>query len=82
MGNNSAAVQLLPDKGADPNTGDNNGYTAIHKAAVSGHTHVVKLLLQGGANPPAQTNNRYTALEIAAELEDILFRLIKYRQRR
>ena len=44
-------VQLLLDKGADPNKTDHDGWTPLHEAASSGHTNVFQLLLERGADP-------------------------------
>ena len=43
------------DAGADVNAGDEDGWTALHRAASNGHTHVVKLLVLRGANVDART---------------------------
>ena len=43
-------VQLLCERGADVNTKDKEGNTALHYAAQHGHVEVVKLLLKEGAN--------------------------------
>jgi ankyrin repeat protein len=48
---NSAIIQLLFDRGADPNVADNKGWTALHFAAQARNADVVRTLLQAGANP-------------------------------
>jgi ankyrin repeat protein len=48
---NPAAVQLLLDRGADPNTQQFRGQTALMWAAAEGHAAVVQLLLERGADP-------------------------------
>lgn len=45
------AVKLLLDRGADVNTVDNNGDTAMHGAAYNISPAVVKLLAERGADP-------------------------------
>jgi ankyrin repeat protein len=45
------AVKMLLDLGADINTVDNNGNTAMHGAAYNIYPLVVKLLGERGANP-------------------------------
>jgi ankyrin repeat protein len=45
-----AATRLLLDAGADPNTTENNGQTAIFGAATQGWSSVVQLLAERGAD--------------------------------
>ncbi len=45
-----AEVKLLLSKGADVNSTDDVGWSALHYAAHHGHTEVVKTLIQAGAN--------------------------------
>jgi ankyrin repeat protein len=45
-------VQLLLERGADPNTPAAGGYTALHAAAVAGHDDVTALLVGAGAISP------------------------------
>ena len=47
---NPAAVKLLLDRGAEPNTQQFRGQTALMWAAAEGHAQVVKLLLDRGAD--------------------------------
>jgi ankyrin repeat protein len=53
--NNLEVVKLLLDKGADPNTVDEGGFTALGGAASNGDrsTALVKLLLERGAKVKA-----------------------------
>jgi ankyrin repeat protein len=39
-------AELLLQKGADPDTGDQYSNTPLHRAASKGHVKLVKLLLQ------------------------------------
>lgn len=43
-----------------------DGYTALHRAAYSGHTDIVGYLLSIGANPEWNTNDGWTVLHCAA----------------
>ncbi|OZC08632.1 ankyrin repeat protein [Onchocerca flexuosa] len=45
---------------------DVDGYTALHRAAYSGHTDIVDYLLSIGANPEWNTNDGWTVLHCAA----------------
>ena len=42
-------VQLLLDRGAEPNKGASNGVTPLHMAAYHGHRDIVGILLDNGA---------------------------------
>jgi ankyrin repeat protein len=46
---------------------DKSGRTALHWAAISGHTDIVKFLLEKGANIQAETSNKMNALHGAVE---------------
>ena len=46
---------------------DKSGRTALHWAAISGHTEVVKLLLSKGSNILAESSNKMNALHMAVE---------------
>ncbi len=50
------AVKMLLDLGADINTVDNNGDTAMHGAAYNAYPLVAKLLAERGANPQIWKN--------------------------
>ena len=59
-------VQLLLDRGADPNRANDKGWTALHEAAKKGNKHVVQLLLDRGADPNKADNYGWTVLHEAA----------------
>lgn len=48
------------------NVQDSNGYSALHYAALNGHTEVVQLLLIGDANPNIQDTRGSGPLHLAA----------------
>jgi len=50
-------VQLLLKAGANLNSSDNFGWTALMYASHYGHVEVVQLLLNAGANPNAVNND-------------------------
>ena len=61
-------VQLLLDKGADPNKADRAGSTPLHKAAYYwDHKDVVRLLLGRGADPNKEDGDGVTPIKVAAE---------------
>ena len=67
MLNNEFIIKRLLDAGADKNTQDNFGNSAIHVAAEKGHVDVVRLLLENGADMDVQDNCSNTAISKAAE---------------
>jgi hypothetical protein len=62
---NAVACQLR--SGADPNSTDEHGNTALHFAAGMGYVKVVDLLLIAGADPRAANLKGATALVLAKE---------------
>ena len=61
-------VQLLLDRGANPNLGDMNGWTPLHSTNPrNGNEDIVQLLLERGADPDLATNYRTTLLHLAAD---------------
>jgi ankyrin repeat protein len=62
----AAAVKSLLDQGeTDVTWADDEGTTALMKAAENGHLEVVQLLLEGGAPWNQQDNDGYCAGEYA-----------------
>src|SRR5690242_8843094 len=61
-----AEVQKLLRAGADANTADNDGTTALMHSVIESDVKMMKLLLAGGANPNARNALDSTALMYAA----------------
>ena len=59
-------IQLLLERGADPDLPDYFGYTPLHRAMYHGNKDVVQLLLDGGANLNITNKCGETPLHIAA----------------
>jgi uncharacterized protein len=60
-----ASIQLCLDAGADVNTADNQGETALHGAAQKGYDHVVQFLADHGAKLDAKDKKGRTPLDAA-----------------
>ena len=58
-------VQLLLDRGGDPDERNTIGSTSLHWAAKHGHQHVVQLLLDRGADPHTVNGYGRTVLQEA-----------------
>jgi len=58
-------VNLLLQAGATVDAVDNDGYTALHDAAIMGKIQVVEALLNAGADKALKDNDGYTALDDA-----------------
>jgi len=75
-----AFIDELIAKGADPNGGDDWGYTPLHLAAKYGHENTVKKLLALKAKPSVRSSNDgFTPLHIAVmeREEEVLSLLVK-----
>ncbi|KIV92604.1 hypothetical protein PV10_03878 [Exophiala mesophila] len=55
-------------RGADPNMVDNNGHTAMHHAAMNGHTHVIHRLRLAGGSHKARSIRHFTPADLATSL--------------
>ena len=64
---NLAEVKKLLDDGADVNTKDKNGITALMLASSDGNTDIVELLLAQGADVNAKNTQGKTALELTSD---------------
>ena len=61
-----AQLEALLRGGANPDSADKKGRTALIEAAVEGQAAAVRLLLQNGARPNLQDEEGFTALRAAA----------------
>lgn len=61
-------VAGLLARGATPDIQDNNGHTAMHFAALSGHAHIVHRLRLAGANAATRSARGFTPADIAITL--------------
>jgi len=78
---NVDVITMLLEDGADPNTRDENGWTALHYvAALNSNPDVITLLVEAGADLEARADDGWTALHVAAGLNDnpdVITRLIE-----
>lgn len=58
-------VQLLLEKGANPNVIQAGGWTPLHQAAAHGREAIAKLLVEHGASLDAKSDDGRTPLEMA-----------------
>jgi ankyrin repeat protein len=77
-------VRLLLDHGADPNTVNERGHTALYCAGGHGHLETLKLLLERGADSDARfTTDGKTLLDWLAQYpDDVRFKPIAAELRR
>ncbi|KAJ3125939.1 hypothetical protein HK098_008019 [Nowakowskiella sp. JEL0407] len=68
---NIEIVEMLLDKGANPNSGDNTGRTPLFIAACDNQPDVVKLLVKRGADIDLGNKDRVTALASALFRENL-----------
>ncbi len=61
--NNDKRVFDLLNEGADPNTADTNGYTALYYAITNGNVYITRQLLEHGANPDLPANDIFPLVE-------------------
>jgi tankyrase len=61
-----AAVEALLEGATDPNLPAEGGYTALHLAAMGGHTAVARALLDAGARPDTLNDMQFTPILYAA----------------
>lgn len=74
-----AIPKLLLENGWDPNVIDSLGRSALHVAAISGHTDLVALLIQHGATIGIAANDGSTAFKLAkvrgfTDIQEILLK--------
>ncbi|KAA0212265.1 ankyrin repeat domain-containing protein [bacterium] len=66
-GRSLACVNLLLERGADPNARQAGGFTPLHSAAQNGSVEMVKVLLERGADHTLATDDGRLALDFAKE---------------
>lgn len=67
MGSHPELVELLLDRGADPDTEDQDGNTSLHFACAKGNYRATYLLLTAGADPDMPNARDETAFDVAAQ---------------
>lgn len=55
-------------RGANPHLVDNNGHTAMHHAAMNGHTHIIHRLRLSGASHKVRSLKNFTPADMATSL--------------
>lgn len=61
-------VAGLLARGANPHLLDNNGHTAMHHAAMGGHTHIIHRLRLSGASHRVRSLKNFTPADMATSL--------------
>ena len=61
-------VRSLIDRGAEVSYEDEDGYTPLHFAAISGYAQIVEILVQNDANVNGSSRARSTPLTLAARM--------------
>jgi ankyrin repeat protein len=64
---NREMVQMLLDRGADPNQRQQAGYVALHTAALHGDREMAEMLLRAGADPRLANDEGTTAEDLARQ---------------
>ena len=59
-------IQLLLERGANPNIAEHDGWTPLHWAALNGNSNVMQLLLERKADPNSATSFGCTPVHMAA----------------
>ncbi|KAK6043335.1 ankyrin repeat protein [Cooperia oncophora] len=79
-GNVDALKNMLQDNPHLLSCSDNDGYTALHRAAYNNHLDAVTFLLECGSEPEARTNQGWTPLHSAANWGnyEVIGRLISH----
>lgn len=62
---NAEIVKMLLQEGANPDSQQEGGYTALHSAAHNNNVEMVRALIEAGADISIRTNDGKTALEMA-----------------
>ncbi|MEW6745915.1 MAG: ankyrin repeat domain-containing protein [Planctomycetota bacterium] len=77
-GGDTAIVQLLLSRSADPRGKQQGGWTALHAAAHRGDLEMARALLESGGDPRDGADDGTTPTDIEAEVPELL-RLLEER---